>query len=169
MKKELWNPVFGGIMIGIAMLLTFFIAGRGLGVSGALTDFAVSIQNIVAPSVNHSSKYFSAYYLDGANPLSDYLVYMAIGIVVGSFLAGIVSKDMKLEVLKGPNISNKGRLIYALIGGILIGYAARMARGCTSGQALVGGAELSVGAWAFMFAIFAGGFAVAYFIRREWI
>lgn len=169
MKKQLWNPVFGGIMIGIAMLLTFFIAGRGLGVSGALTDFAVSIQNIFAPAVNQSSKYFANYYYDGANPLNDYLVFMAIGIVIGSFFAGIVSNDMKFEVLKGPNISNRGRLVYALIGGILIGYAARMARGCTSGQALVGGAELSVGSWAFMFAIFAGGFAVAYFIRREWI
>lgn len=169
MKKKLWNPIFGGIMIGIAMLLTFFVAGRGLGVSGALTDFAVSIQNIVAPSVNQSSQYFSNYYSDGANPLNDYLVFMAVGIIIGSALAGFVSKDMKFEVLKGPNISNRGRLIYALIGGILIGYAARMARGCTSGQALVGGAELSVGSWAFMFAIFAGGFAVAYFIRREWL
>ncbi len=42
-------------------------------------------------------------------------------------------------------------------------------RGCTSGQALVGGAELSIGSWAFMFSIFAGGFAVAYFVRRQWI
>ena len=89
--------------------------------------------------------------------------------MIGSFIAGWVSKDLKFEVLKGPNISSKGRLWYALIGGILVGYAARMARGCTSGQALVGGAELSVGAWAFMFSIFAGGFAVAYFIRRQWI
>ena len=169
MKKKLWNPIFGGIMIGIAMILTFYISGRGLGASGAMTDFAVWLQNLVAPSVNQSSGYFSKYVANGANPLNDYLIYMVIGILIGSFLAGLVSKDLKFEVLKGPNISNKGRLIYALIGGILIGYAARMARGCTSGQALVGGAELSVGSWAFMFAIFAGGFAVAYFVRREWI
>jgi uncharacterized membrane protein YedE/YeeE len=169
MKKKLWNPIFGGIMIGIAMILTFYISGRGLGASGAMTDFAVWLQNLVAPSINQSSGYFSKYVANGANPLNDYLIFMAIGILIGSFLAGLVSKDLKFEVLKGPNISNKGRLIYALIGGIFIGYAARMARGCTSGQALVGGAELSVGSWAFMFAIFAGGFAVAYFVRREWI
>jgi uncharacterized protein len=169
MKKKLWNPIFGGIMIGIAMTLTFYISGRGLGASGAMTDFAVWVQNLVAPSVNQSSQYFSRYVANGANPLNDYLIYMAIGILIGSFLAGMVSKDLKFEVLKGPNISNKGRLWLALTGGILIGYAARMARGCTSGQALVGGAELSVGAWAFMFSIFIGGFAVAYFVRREWI
>lgn len=169
MKKKLWNPIFGGMMIGLAIILTFYISGRGLGASGAMTDFAVWIQNIIAPSLNHSSQYFSKYVANGANPLNDYLVFMGIGIMIGSFFAGKVSNDLKFEVLKGPNISNTGRLLYALIGGILVGYAARMARGCTSGQALVGGAELSVGSWAFMFSIFAGGFAVAYFIRRQWL
>ena len=169
MKKKLWDPVFGGIMIGLAIILTFYISGRGLGASGALTAFAVTIQNIFAPSLNRSSQYFSKYFANGANPLNDYLVFMAIGIMIGSFIAGMVSKNLKFEVLKGPNISNKGRLWYALVGGILVGYAARLARGCTSGQALVGGAELSVGSWAFMFSIFAGGFAVAYFVRRQWI
>jgi hypothetical protein len=116
-----------------------------------------------------SSEYFSKYFANGQNPLNNYLVFMAIGIMIGSFLAGKVSGSLKFEVLKGPNISNKGRLAYALVGGALVGYAARMARGCTSGQALVGGAELSVGSWAFMFSIFIGGFAVAYFVRRQWI
>ncbi len=169
MKKKLWDPIFGGIMIGIAIILTFYISGRGLGASGAFTSFAAWVQNLIAPSVTQSSAYFSKYFAGGANPLTDYLIYMAIGIMIGSFIASKVSNDLKLEVLKGPNISTKGRLIYALIGGLLVGYAARMARGCTSGQALVGGAELSVGAWAFMFSIFIGGFAVAYFVRRQWL
>ncbi len=169
MKKKLWDPVFGGMMIGLAIILTFFISGRGLGASGAMTDFAVWLQNLVAPSLNQTSQYFSRYVANGANPLFDYLVFMGIGIMIGSFVAGLVSKDFKLEVLKGPNISNKGRLWYALAGGLLVGFAARMARGCTSGQALVGGAELSVGSWAFMLSIFAGGFAAAYFVRREWL
>ena len=169
MKKKLWDPVFGGIMIGVAIILTFYISGRGLGASGAMTSVAAWIQNLAAPSLTQSSSYFSKYFANGANPLNDYLVFMAVGIMIGSFFAGMVSKDLKFEVLKGPNISNKGRLRYALIGGVLVGYAARLARGCTSGQALVGGAELSIGAWAFMFSIFAGGFAVAYFIRRQWL
>ena len=33
MKKKLWDPIFGGIMIGIAIILTFYISGRGLGAS----------------------------------------------------------------------------------------------------------------------------------------
>ena len=49
-----------------------------------------------------------------------------------------------------------------------MGYGARFARGCTSGQALSGGAVLSLGSWAFMFSVFIGGYAVAYFVRRLW-
>ena len=46
--------------------------------------------------------------------------------------------------------------------------AARLARGCTSGQALTGGALMSAGSWAFMMCVFGGGYALAYFVRREW-
>ncbi len=49
-----------------------------------------------------------------------------------------------------------------------MGFGARLARGCTSGQALSGGAVLSVGSWAFIFAVFAGAYAVAYFVRGLW-
>ena len=71
-------------------------------------------------------------------------------------------------VEKGPRISNKGRFFFAFIGGSLMGFGAKLARGCTSGQALSGGAMLSVGGWAFMAAVFVGAYAFAYFIRRQW-
>ena len=50
-----------------------------------------------------------------------------------------------------------------------MGFAAKMARGCTSGQALTGGALLSVGSWIFMIAIFIGAYAFAYFMKRQWV
>ncbi len=77
--------------------------------------------------------------------------------------------DFKLEVLRGPNASAAKRLMLALLGGILVGFAARLARGCTGGLALVGGAELAVGSWTFMISVLAGGYAAAYFVRKQWI
>ena len=50
-----------------------------------------------------------------------------------------------------------------------MGIGAKLARGCTSGQALTGGALLSVGGWAFMIMVFVGAYAMAYFVRRQWI
>lgn len=46
--------------------------------------------------------------------------------------------------------------------------AAKITRGCTSGQGLSGGALLSAGSWAFMLSVFGGGYAVAFFVRRAW-
>jgi uncharacterized membrane protein YedE/YeeE len=45
---------------------------------------------------------------------------------------------------------------------------ARLARGCTSGQALSGGAVLSLGSWAFMLALFASAYLSARYTRRQW-
>jgi hypothetical protein len=60
-------------------------------------------------------------------------------------------------------------LTYAFVGGTIMGIGAKFARGCTSGQALTGGALLNVGSWAFMMCVFAGAYAMAYFVRRQWI
>jgi uncharacterized membrane protein YedE/YeeE len=75
---------------------------------------------------------------------------------------------MKAGVTRGPTSPLGLRLALALGGGVLLGVGARLARGCASGQALTGGGLLSAGSWAFMFAIFAGGYATAWFVRREW-
>ncbi|HPB95372.1 MAG TPA: YeeE/YedE thiosulfate transporter family protein, partial [Polyangiaceae bacterium] len=56
-----------------------------------------------------------------------------------------------------------------VIGGIISGIAAQVARGCTSGQALTGGAQLALGSWIFMFAVFGGAYGLAYFVRKQWI
>jgi uncharacterized membrane protein YedE/YeeE len=56
----------------------------------------------------------------------------------------------------------------AFIGGTIMVYGARLARGCTSGQALSGGATLAAGSWLLMFGIFASAYALAYFVRKLW-
>jgi hypothetical protein len=75
---------------------------------------------------------------------------------------------VRLETRKGPRVSTRARWALAFAGGAVMAYGARLARGCTSGQALSGGAVLSVGSWAFMLAVFAGGYAVAWSLRRLW-
>src|SRR5574337_176865 len=50
-----------------------------------------------------------------------------------------------LTTTKGPQISNRTRWAMSFAGGMIFLYGARMARGCTSGQALSGGATLAAG------------------------
>lgn len=162
-------PVLAGIVIGISMLLANVLAGRGIGVSGMLTSLVATVQHWLLPELTEKSAYLAPYFAHGRNPLNDYLSYLMIGLLVGAFAGAWSCGDFHFEAQRGPRISVAGRLVYSLIGGAITGFAARLARGCTSGEGLVGGAELSVGAWAFLLCIFIGGFATAWFVRKQWI
>ncbi|MGD8306748.1 MAG: YeeE/YedE thiosulfate transporter family protein [Ignavibacteria bacterium] len=168
--KYYWNPYLVGIGLGIVLLASFVIMGRGLGASGALSTTVSVIVNTISPEHAANSSFYSKYLGDGLiSPFKDWLVFLIIGVFFGGFISGAILGRNKLMIEKGPNISNKKRLIFAFIGGTLMGFGAKMARGCTSGQGLTGGAMLSVGGWAFMLMVFIGGYATAYFVRRQWI
>jgi hypothetical protein len=164
-----WPPVPAGILIGISMLLAWLVAGRGIGASGGMTRFVAWLQHGLFPVATEQSAYFGKYFADGAHPLDDYVVFLLVGLLIGSFVAAWLSGELRVEVLRGVRSSMAYRLALALSGGVVAGFAARLARGCSSGQGLVGGAELSVGAWVFLMCIFAGGWMAAWFVRRQWI
>lgn len=162
------NPYLAGIALGLVLLAAFVIMGRGLGASGAFSTL-VSVGVATAAPEHASGNGFYAEYLNtDGNPFKDWLVFEVIGVFVGGFLSGVLSGRIKRVTEKGPNISVRNRLIFAFVGGGLMGFGAKLARGCTSGQALTGGALLNVGSWAFMMCVFAGAYALAYLMRRQW-
>lgn len=167
--KPYWNPYLSGIGLGLVLLLAFVIMGRGLGASGAFSSLVVTIENAIAPAHVQSNQHLAGYYEGGANPMKDWLVYEVIGVLVGGFISGALAGRIKFTTFKGPNITNGKRLLFAFLGGGLMGIGAKLARGCTSGQALTGGALLNLGSWIFMLCVFAGAYALAYFMRRQWI
>lgn len=168
--KPYWNPYLSGIGLGLVLLLSYVIMGRGLGASGAFSTLVAAGMNKIAPSHTQSNEFYSEYLGDGTkNPLKDWLVFEVIGVFAGGFISGSLAGRVNKTIEKGPNVSNRTRLIYAFVGGGMMGIGAKLARGCTSGQALTGGAVLNVGSWAFMMCVFAGAYAVAYFIRRQWL
>lgn len=164
-----WPPVPAGILIGISMLLAWLVAGRGVGASGGMTRFVAWVQHGLFPTATENSAYFGRYFADGAHPLNDYVVFLVVGLLIGAFVASLFAGRFRIEVLHGPRATAATRLPLALVGGIIAGFAARLARGCSSGQGLVGGAELSVGAWVFLGCTFAGGWLGAWFVRKQWI
>lgn len=162
------NPYLGGIILGIVLFLSFFITGNGLGASGAINRVQLSVVSLVAQDHVDRVSYFAHTAGGDKNPLNHASVIMLAGTFLGGLISGLVNRRFKFEIRKGPQVSNKTRLIMALTGGAIMGFGARMARGCTSGQALSGGAVLSVGSFAFMFSIFGAGYAVAWFFRKYW-
>lgn len=163
-----WNPYVAGVGLGLVLLAAFVVMGRGLGASGAVASTITAGLDAVAPSHVANNPAFAEYLKEGTSPLMDWLVFEVLGVFVGGFLSGTLAHRVKKTVEKGPNISTNGRLVFAFIGGVLMGVGAKLARGCTSGQALTGGALLNVGSWAFMLMVFAGAYGLAYFMRRQW-
>ncbi|HRW50080.1 MAG: YeeE/YedE family protein [Caldilinea sp.] len=162
------NPYVGGALLGVVLFLAFFLTGNGLGASGGLNRYVVYLEDLVAPEHIDRLSYLLKMAGGEKNPLDDWIVFLTFGTLIGGFVSGWMHGRLKVETNKGPNISVRTRWLAAFVGGTIMGYGARFARGCTSGQALSGGAVLSAGSWAFMFAVFGGGYAVAYFVRRLW-
>ena len=169
MKKKYMNPYLAGTLLGLVLLLAMYLSGRGLGASGGIKYCVVSIVGNVSPQHAESSNYYSKYFEGGASPLKNWLPIEVLGIIVGGFLSGALSKRLKFKLEKSPNISNRKRLIFAFSGGLLFVYGAQLARGCTSGAALSGMAVLSVAGFVTMAAIFGSAFLFAWFFRKNWI
>ncbi len=166
--KAYVNPYLGGALLGLVLFLAFFLTGGGLGASGGIDRVQLAVISKVAPRLVDTNAYFAHTAGGSKNPLDHPLVPMLAGVLVGGVLSGLAFKRLRVETRKGPRLSVPVRWALALTGGIIVGWGARMARGCTSGQGLSGGAVLAVGSWAFLLAFFAGGYLTAWFVRKAW-
>lgn len=162
------NPYLAGALLGAVLFLSFFLTGGGLGSSAAMSRVQTGALDLVAPGHVDRVAYFAEMAGGQRSPWRHSSIPMFAGTLAGALASGLVNRRVKLETRRGPRLSVRWRWVFALVGGAIMGFGARLARGCTSGQALSGGAVLSVGSWAFMLAVFAGAYAVAYFVRGLW-
>lgn len=170
MNTRYMNPYLAGFLLGLVLLMTIFVTGRGLGASGALKDVVLTSVHAVARAHAEHSPFFGAYFGEGKDsPLKSWLVFEVIGVLIGAFISGLVSDRLKVVTEAGPRVRPRLRWVFALVGGALFAAGAQFARGCTSGAALSGMAVLSTAGFVTMLAIFGTGFAVAYFFRKLWI
>jgi uncharacterized membrane protein YedE/YeeE len=165
------NPYFGGFLLGLLLLATFFIAGRGLSASGAVKLAVVTVVDKIAPAHAEGNHYYNKFIPgDGSSPMYNWLVFGAIGTFFGGMLSGaIFGRLKKFRVEHSPKITAKTRLIAAGIGGILFGIGSQFGRGCSSGAALSGTASFSLGGLIVMALMFGIGYVFAWFFRKLWI
>ena len=166
MKKPYADPYLMGVGIGLVLLAAFVIAGRGLGASGAFNSVAATAATVAGADAGNTA--FAPYLRDGGM-LRDWLVWEIVGVVIGAFLSAKLAGRARISISKGTGVTNRTRVFYAFGGGALMGVGARFARGCTSGQALTGGALLSVGSWLFIVSCFIAAFAFAPVVRKQWL
>ena len=166
--RPYWNPYLAGLLLGGALLASFLVLGAGLGASAVPIRCGAWLESLVAPEHARASEFFGEKYLGKGSPLRYYLTFMLVGTFLGGLLSAVLARRVRPSVERGRAFGAVPRLGLALGGGVLVGYASALASGCTSGQALTGGALLLNGSIVFMLCIFAGGYAMAWFVRRQW-
>ena len=168
--KSYMNPYLAGFLLGLVLLGTIYVTGRGLGASGAVKSLTLSTIEKIAPEHTENTPYLKEYSESNpGGPLKDWLVFEVIGVVIGAFISGVLSGRVGLKLERGPKITNVTRIVAAIIGGLLFGLGSQLGRGCTSGSALSGMAVMSFGGIITMLAIFGSAYAFAYIFRKLWL
>lgn len=167
-QRPIWNAHLSGAVLGLVLLLTFVMTGHGLGASGSPTAIAAVASNAVAPTSTQANGYLGWMVQNGRNPLNSWINWEVLGLALGALIAAWWSGRIRVRVEGPPRARNVGRLVLALVGGILSGYGARVSAGCTSGMGLSGSATLAVAGFVFLIGFFAAGLAVGMLTRRMW-
>jgi uncharacterized membrane protein YedE/YeeE len=163
--KPFWNPLLAGTVLGLVLLLTFVWTGHGLGATGASTRLTAWLGYEIAPAATQANEYLGAMVEDGANPLPSWISWQVIGVAMGALVAAYMGGRLRVQLDGAKSVGTGRRIATALIGGLLSGFGARVAAGCTSGLGLSGAATLGIAAFVFLATFFASGLIVHRIIK----
>ncbi|MEZ5249364.1 MAG: cytochrome b/b6 domain-containing protein [Ilumatobacteraceae bacterium] len=163
--RPLSSPYVAGFGLGLVVLAGFVILGHGPGSSGFFSRLGAVVAGEVDRDWVESNAYWSSA-LD--EPLTSYwLTWTVAGIALGGLVSALLARRIAFGIDRGSLVSRRARLAMALGGGVVVGIATRLARGCTSHH-LSEGALLSVGSWVFLLSVFVGGFTAAFLFKKVW-
>jgi len=166
--RPYWNPYVAGVLLGLVLLATFVVTGRGLGATGGFAAVATWLAGQLTPDHIETSAVHAKYWHDG-KPLLNWTLFLLVGALIGAAISGWQGRRFKFSIERGPRINDGQRLALAFMGGFIAAFGAKIAKGCTSGQALTGTSVLSVGGLVFMGSVFVAAFGLAWFVRKEWL
>jgi hypothetical protein len=163
-----WSPYAVGIGIGLLGCLTLWVSAKPIGCSTAFSRTAGMIEKAF-----RSGRVDKKLYYQEIKPEVDWQWMFVAGIIVGSFISALLSGDFHWQWIPAQWSAAFGenriiRIITALCGGVLLGFGARWADGCTSGHGISGAMQLAVSSWISAIFFFIGGIAGAW-ILFKWI
>ncbi|RLD04040.1 MAG: YeeE/YedE family protein [Chloroflexota bacterium] len=138
-----WSWLSTGVLIGLAGIFAFPLsaaAGRNYPL-GITAGWIGVVKNILGKA-------------EGL----DWLSWMVLGIMVGSFVAAMIAKEFKFRM---PSV---GDLLKTFGGGLLMGFGAVTSGGCNIGHLLSGVPQLSLGSILAGISIILGSWATSYLI-----
>jgi uncharacterized membrane protein YedE/YeeE len=146
------------------LLLTFMLTGHGLGATGATTRMTAWLGWTVAPAATQANSYLGPM-VESGNPLSSWITWQVIGVAIGALVAAFMGGRFRVQLDGARSVGTPRRLLAALGGGLVSGFGARVAAGCTSGLGLSGAATLGIAAFVFLGLFFATGLIASRLVK----
>jgi len=166
LTDKAWSPYVAGGLIGLLQIPAFIFLGTALGASSSYVTISASVAEFFDPGIRAIR--YAAGHLEGAK--NWWQVALVVGIALGAFASSRLSGTRRSGVPKVwsrlTGLGAGGRFVMAFAAGFMMLMGARIADGCTSGHGLSGMAQLSLGSFAAVTAMFAGGIATALLVFR---
>lgn len=162
--RPFWHPFTAGVALGLVLLATFVLTGHGLGATGASTRLTAWLGMVVAPQGTAANAYLGPLVDDG-QPLSSWISWQVLGVALGALASAWFAGRWRVQLDGARSVGGPRRALSALAGGLLAGFGARVAAGCTSGLGLSGAATLGISAFVFLGVFFAVGLLASRLVR----
>jgi uncharacterized membrane protein YedE/YeeE len=161
LQEVQWSPYAVGIGIGVLSWLTWLISKKAIGCSTSFARTAGMIEKLFRGKQVEEKPYYQE-----VKPTVDWQWMLVAGMVAGALISSLLSGDFgwqwipdRWAAVFGTNVLL--RVIVALVGGILLGFGARWAGGCTSGHGISGTMQMAVSSWISAICFFVGGIIMA--------
>ncbi|WP_422674183.1 YeeE/YedE family protein [Billgrantia bachuensis] len=148
-----WPLLLGAVALALLNFATLALAGRPWGITSAFALWGAKAFELLGGDVSQWG-----YWQSPANAAalessvwSDITTVMNVGIILGAMVAATLAGRFA-PTLRIP----LGSVLAAVIGGLLLGYGARLAFGCNIGAYFSGIASGSLHGWVWLVAGFAG-------------
>ncbi|ADZ72587.1 YeeE/YedE family protein [Polymorphum gilvum] len=146
-----WSPMAGALMLAVVGILTFLVVGRPWGITSAFALWGAKAFHAIGVPVTDWPYWSGQVAAIEGSVLRDATSVMDFGIIFGAMAAAaLAGKFAPLWSLSRRDV------LTAIVGGLLMGYGARLAFGCNIGAYLGGIVSGSMHGWLWALFAFAG-------------
>lgn len=161
--RDGWPVLVGGLLLGI-LNVYLYTAHMPWGVTGELSRWAVKLYALVGlePGPLPGADQLPGCTLTlGGSTLLSHSLMLDLGIVVGSLLAASLAGEFHWRLPR-----QRRRWVQSAAGGVLMGYGAAIAGGCTIGALFSAIPSLGLNGWLFGAALLVGAALGTRLVRR---
>lgn len=152
-----WSPYVAGAGIGILGWLAFLLSDRFLACSSAYARTAGMIEKLFRGAAAENDEYYKEF-----QPRVDWEWMLVAGVFIGALISSVLAGGPDFSAVPSEWADWFGesaplRIAASFAGGLLVGFGARWAGGCTSGHGISGTLQLALSSWIAVILFFGAG------------